>query len=92
MSRGLTDVPIVVAANKDDLIKETDREVSKHLLDISTKVKKAWKLNHVECSAKYNWNITNLFRVLAQEILIVRDNCEGGSAREEKQKCCMGCV
>ena len=97
MSRGLGEVPIVVAANKtdlvkDDLAKESDRETSRLRHDSSTKVKKAWKLNHVECSAKYNWNITTVFRELAAEILEVRNRNNGGNGKVETEECCLVCM
>ena len=97
MSRGLGEVPIVVAANKTDLVndeltQESDRETSKTRHNISTKVKKAWKLNHTECSAKYNWNVSKVFRELAAEILTVRNRRNGIHGKIEKKKCCFVCI
>ena len=97
MSRGLGKIPIVVAANKMDLVHEDltqdcDREVPKPKHNFSTKVKKAWKLNHVECSAKYNWNVNTVFRELGAEILAARNGGCGGNSRVEKRKCCLICI
>ena len=97
MSRGLCEVPIVVASNKTDLVNEevhheSDRESSKTRHDITSKVKKAWKLNHTDCSAKYNWNISTVFRELASEILVVRNRKNGIHGKFEKKKCCFVCI
>ena len=97
MSRGLCEIPIVVAANKTDLVNdelahESDREPSKLRHDISSKVKKAWKLNHTECSSKFNWNISTVFRELAAEILVVRNRRNGIHGKFEKKKCCFVCI
>ena len=74
MSRGLGEVPLVVAANKSDLMSEVAQKTRS---DQSVKVQKAWKLAHIECSARYNWNITAIFRKLAAEI--VTDRYRGNS-------------
>ena len=93
MSRGLGEVPIVVVANKTDLAKDIDKDISKTMHDSSTKVKKAWKLSHIECSAKYNWNVTTVFRELAAEILAARnDRSNGVNGRGDEEKCCLVCV
>ena len=93
ISRGLCDVPIVVAANKVDLVaEETVSEGSKMRHDISSKVKKAWKLNHIECSVKFNYNVTNVFRELASDMLTVRNRKAGVHSKFEKRKCCFVCI
>ena len=97
MSRGLCEIPIVVAANKTDLVNdelahESDRETFKIRHDISSKVKKAWKLNHTECSSKFNWNICTVFRELAAEILVVKNRRNGIHGKFEKKKCCFVCI
>ena len=96
MSRGLSDIPIVVAANKSDLVNDdlaqgNDRE-TKIRHNFSTKVKKAWKLSHIECSAKYNWNIHAVFRELAAEILAVKNRSYGLHGRGERKKCFFVCI
>ena len=97
MSRGLGEVPIVVAANKTDLVdddhtQDTDRETSRTRHDISTKVKKAWRMRHIECSAKYNWNVTAVFRELAAEIIEFKKKVDGLNGRGEKKRCCPVCI
>ena len=97
MSRGLCELPIVVAAAKTDLANDeiahdNDRGNFKSRHDITSKVKKAWKLNHTECSARYNWNINSVFRELASEILSVRNRRNGIYGKFEKKKCCFVCI
>ena len=97
MSRGLGEVPIVVAANKMDLVHEdltqdSEKDIPKTKNDFSSKVKKAWKLNHVECSAKYNWNVNTLFRELGAEILAGRTGKSGVHGGVQKRKCCLVCI
>ena len=97
MDRGLSQVPLVVAANKVDLvngemIKEGEKETSRKSQDISAKVKKSWKLTHIECSAKHNWNVNIVFRELAREILAARDGRNGIHRNKEHDQCCLVCV
>ena len=97
MSRGLGEVPIVVAANKMDLVYEdiaqdSEKEGLKIKSDFSSKVKKAWKLSHIECSAKANWNVTSLFRELGAEILAGRLEKTGINSHREKKTCCLVCI
>ena len=58
------DVPILVAGNKQDL--GADRNMSKR--EIANMVKKQWKSGYIECSAKYNWHITLLFKEMMRAI------------------------
>lgn len=91
MSRGLTDVPMIVVGNKTDLLRR-DLASDKFRHDVINKVKKSWKLHHVEVSAKYNWNVTAAFRDLSIEILAVRSramDCSSGGSRET---CCISCI
>ena len=92
MSRGLSEVPLVVAANKVDLVnyelaKDGDKEISR-----IAKVKKSWKLSHIECSAKHNWNVNIVFRELAREILAARNGRNGIHRNKEHDQCCLVCV
>ena len=90
-SRGLADIPIIVAANKRDLAtskidnNELVREQSRSKHEIVSTVHKTWRASHIECSAKHNWNITAVFKELAKEIICRRDNA---AIEEDQQKCC----
>ena len=90
-SRGITDIPIIVAANKSDLAKhrtdnsELVREQSRSKHEIVSTVHKNWRASHVECSAKHNWNITAVFKELAKEVISQRDNTATG---EDQHNCC----
>ncbi|XP_069038238.1 ras-like protein family member 10A isoform X2 [Lepisosteus oculatus] len=55
-----SEVPILVVGSKRDLQRQrfTPRRA------VSVLVKKSWKCGYVECSAKYNWHITLLFKEL----------------------------
>ena len=55
-------------------------------------MRKSWKLNHVEVSAKYNWNITAAFRGLSIEILAVRSRALDCSAGGSRETCCISCI
>ena len=96
MSIGLGDVPIVVAANKTDLVNDDftpdiERESYRTRHNISTKVKKAWKLHHIECSTKYNWNVSKVFKELATDIIEFK-NVGSEDGKKEGLKCCLACV
>ena len=106
MSRGLSDVAVVVVANKMDLLSHPDTEERGKLRqDISNKVgqtatvsitlicsfqvKKSWKLNHMEVSAKYNWNITGLFRELSSQLVCVQSRLAAPQHSEDSHTCCL---
>ena len=59
---------------------------------ICVKVKKSWKLNHIEVSAKYNWNITKAFKELSMEILSVKHRALDYSANHDSDTCCVSCI
>ena len=90
-SRGLTDIPIIVAATKRDLAtgkidnNELVREQSRSKHEIVSTVHKTWRARHIECSAKHNWNVTAVFKELAKEIISQR---EKASVEDDQQKCC----
>lgn len=92
MSRGLTDVPMIVVANKTDLMPGDRQASDKFRHDIINKVKKSWKLCHVEVSAKYNWNITKVFQELSVEILSVKHRAQDCSRSQSRQTCCISCI
>ncbi|KAG5840330.1 hypothetical protein ANANG_G00187660 [Anguilla anguilla] len=54
------EVPILVVGSKRDLQRQrfTPRRA------VSALVKKTWKCGYVECSARYNWHVTLLFKEL----------------------------
>ena len=86
MARGLGEIPMVVVANKTDMVDQSDEK------DFSIKVKKHWKLKHVECSAKYNWNVHEVFKELGTEILSVRRGENVNYVKQEKRKICGLCI
>ena len=59
-------------------------------------VKKSWKLNHIEVSAKYNWNITRTFRELSSQLVSVQSRLNSLGAHhannEDTRTCCLVCV
>ncbi|GAB0092684.1 ras-like protein family member 10B [Sergentomyia squamirostris] len=57
------DFSIMVVGNKFDLIAETNPH-SQELKDISTLVRKHWRCGYVECSAKFNYKVGDVFREL----------------------------
>ncbi|RXM95352.1 Ras-like protein family member 10B [Acipenser ruthenus] len=54
------EAPILVVGSKRDL--QRQRFTSRRA--VSLLVKKTWKCGYIECSAKYNWHITLLFKEL----------------------------
>ncbi|XP_054747881.1 ras-like protein family member 10B, partial [Anastrepha obliqua] len=57
------DFSIIVIGNKYDTVTEVQAN-SQELKDISTLVRKHWRCGYVECSAKYNYKIGDVFREL----------------------------
>ena len=64
-SRHLHDIAIFVVGNKQDL--NDDRTMSRR--EIQHIIKKQWKCSaYLECSAKHNWHIVNLFKEILKTI------------------------
>ena len=92
--RELADIPIIVVGNKsdlarnkvdddDELVRREDR--GKH--EIISLVRKTWRASYVECSARYNWNVTAAFTVVAKEIINHKENV-AREVEEDQQGCC----
>ena len=54
--------------------------------EISHLVRKTWRSAHVECSAKYNWNVVHVFRELAITLDMVANGQVLGSANHTTRK------
>ena len=80
-SRDLNDIPIIVAANKSDLVKDIPKQ------DVSTTVRKTWHSRYVECSAKYNLNIATIFKEVTREVIKHKDGAANVN-EEDRQQCC----
>ena len=53
-------------------------------------MKKSWKLNHMEVSAKYNWNITGLFRELSSQLVTVQSRLAAPHTNNnDTNNCCL---
>ncbi|XP_060533821.1 ras-like protein family member 10B [Cylas formicarius] len=74
-SRNMQNVPVLVVGNKQDLIVPEDgtsnvkpsaiaSTVEEKRRDIVNLVKKHWKSGYIECSAKYNWKVVQVFKEL----------------------------
>lgn len=57
--------------------------------EISHMVRKMWRSAHVECSAKYNWNIVSVFRELAITLDMVANGQVIGSNTSVRKKRCL---
>ena len=57
--------------------------------EISHIVRKNWKSIHVECSAKYNWNIVTIFRELAITLDMVANGQTIGSNTSVRKRRCL---
>ncbi len=56
--------------------------------DISHMVRKTWKSRHVECSAKYNWNVVAVFKELAVTLnMIANGEIIGSNSNVRKRRC-----
>lgn len=85
-SRNMSNVPILVVGNKQDLISTEEGSSStagnskpaitsgldEKRRDIINLVKKHWKSGYIECSAKYNWKVVGVFK----ELINMIDNIE----------------
>ncbi|XP_039297350.1 ras-like protein family member 10B [Nilaparvata lugens] len=68
-SRDESEVLFVVVGNKEDLARhKRDNEVLKTRDAISTLVRRHWMSRYVECSAKHNWRVTEVFKQLMEMI------------------------
>ena len=63
-SREIQDVPIYVVGNKHDL--SDNRCMPRR--EVANLIKKQWKCDYIECSAKYNWHVVLLFKELMKDI------------------------
>ena len=58
--------------------------------EISHMVRKTWRSSHIECSAKFNWNVMAIFRELAVTLnMIANGQTIGGSSSSRKRRCLM---
>ena len=58
--------------------------------EISQLVRKTWRSAHVECSAKYNWNIVTVFRELAITLdMVANGQVIGGSHSSVRKRRCL---
>jgi len=95
-SRDMHNVPVLVVANKYDLLSKTPtsaNQESRERRDICSMVRKQWKLSHFECSAKYNWRIVSLFKEVTRVCDLVefshpKDNAHSESFHPlHREKC-----
>lgn len=115
-SRDMTNVPVIVAANKADLVYQDvqmqqgqqqgaravagggtgsgtttlSKEVVRERKEVSQLVKKTWRAIHVECSAKYNWNVVTVFKELAVTLdMVANGQMLGGPQTNTKKRRCL---
>jgi Ras-like protein family protein 10B len=84
-----TYIPIIVVANKVDLI-TTDLRFSNITLtnsrDIQQYVKKNFKANTIQCSAKYHWHLVLLFREVCRMLETVEDTVAKQAAQQARRR------
>lgn len=118
-SRDMTNVPVIVAANKMDLLSSCSStsvglrptsaqgqgqghgsssssnsstvDADKEKKEVVHLVKKTWRAAHVECSAKFNWNVVTVFKELAVTLdMIANGQMIGpGSQNSVKKRRCL---
>ncbi len=49
-------------------------------------VRKSWRSAHVDCSAKYNWNVVSVFRELAVMLDMIANGQVIGQAQPQPKK------
>ena len=93
-TEGLTNIPIIVVGNKSDLSKNKAvddeivvKEQSRSKQEIISVVRKTWRATYVECSVKYNWNVSAAFKEVAREIINHKENI-AKEVEEDKPSCC----
>merc|ERR1719458_1164059 len=58
--------------------------------EIAQLVKKTWRSTHIECSAKYNWNMVTIFRELAIMLeMIANGKIIGEQKNTTRKKRCL---
>jgi Ras-like protein family protein 10B len=84
-----TYVPVIVVANKVDLI-TTDLRFSNITLanfrDIQQYVKKNFKANTIQCSAKYHWHLVLLFKEVCRMLETVEDTVAKQAAQQARRR------
>lgn len=84
-----TYVPVIVVANKVDLI-TSDLRFSNITLsnarDIQHYVKKNFKANTIQCSAKYHWHLVLLFKEVCRMLETVEDTVAKQAAQQAKRR------
>ena len=84
-----TQVPVIVVANKVDLI-PTDPRFSNITLtntrDIQQYVKKTLKANMIQCSAKFHWHLVLLFKEVCRMLETVEDTVAKQAAQQARRR------
>jgi Ras-like protein family protein 10B len=84
-----TYIPVIVVANKVDLI-STDLRFSNITLtnsrDIQQYVKKTLKANTIHCSAKYHWHLVLLFKEVCHMLETVEDTVAKQVAQQARRR------
>ncbi|VDP36588.1 unnamed protein product [Soboliphyme baturini] len=69
------DTPFVMVSNKWDLVHrgtssdgKSDMSTEHYKKELANAIKKQWKCPYVECSAKYNWNVTTVFKEVVTQL------------------------
>ncbi len=99
-SRDMTNVPVIVAANKMDKAStsgppppppsssssSSDKSLTsaRERKEIVHLVRKTWRASHVECSAKHNWNVVAVFRELAVTLDMIANGQVIGGAGQSE--------
>ncbi|XP_016839293.1 ras-related protein Rap-1b isoform X2 [Nasonia vitripennis] len=69
-ARDMRSVPLLVVGNKQDKLPSTVASSSRHR-DIVNLVRKHWRCGYVECSARFNCRVVQVFRELMKSIQAV---------------------
>ena len=89
MTKSTVHVPIIVVANKVDLI-STDLRSSNIILinshDIEQYIKKILKVNTIQCSAKYHWHLVLVFKEVCRMLENVKDTVAKQAVQQARRR------
>lgn len=88
-------VPILVVANKADLLEKSAAVEQRK--EIASLVRKQWKCAYVECSAKFNWHVSSVFKEVIrlidaaaeQSVKQANHSAPGNAANSRRNKRCL---
>ena len=82
------EIPMAIVANKHDL--PENPRLSKR--EVANMVKKQWKCPYIECSAKHNWHVVNVFKEIMEAVDLIDYTAQQRYSSERGQNARARCV